>query len=292
MSTPGTARKAAAPTSARKVTAATHHAGWIRRRTGRSVTPRSIADRLDVGASGPTANMCKDSAMTARGRRPRPAVGRRRSSSGCRTSCSAGRSTRRASRSTGCGSPRVDGGPVRTSAGYSVLPGARRLDPAHGRHRRRPGHPPRGGGGARRAGGRRRRGARRRSHARLVSICTGAFVLAAAGLLDGRPATTHWMHTAAFRRLFPAVRLDPDVLFVDDGDVLTSAGNAAGIDLLPAPRPPRPRQRGGQPGGPAQRGRAVAGGRAVAVRRAAARRRGRGHGGHPRLGARPARASR
>jgi transcriptional regulator GlxA family with amidase domain len=69
-------------------------------------------------------------------------------------------------------------------------------------------------------------------HARLVSICTGAFVLAAAGLLDGRPATTHWMHSDAFARLYPQVRLDPDVLFVDDGDVLTSAGNAAGIDLL------------------------------------------------------------
>jgi transcriptional regulator GlxA family with amidase domain len=68
--------------------------------------------------------------------------------------------------------------------------------------------------------------------ARLVSLCTGAFVLAAAGLLDGRPATTHWLYTDSFRRLFPAVRLDPDVLFVDDGDVLTSAGNAAGIDLL------------------------------------------------------------
>jgi transcriptional regulator GlxA family with amidase domain len=70
------------------------------------------------------------------------------------------------------------------------------------------------------------------AHARVLSICTGAFVLAAAGLLDGRPATTHWMHAEAFRQRFPAVRLDPDVLFVDDGDVLTSAGNAAGIDLL------------------------------------------------------------
>jgi transcriptional regulator GlxA family with amidase domain len=69
-------------------------------------------------------------------------------------------------------------------------------------------------------------------HARLVSICTGASVLAAAGLLDGRPATTHWRDAEQFRRVFPAVRLDPDVLFVDDGDVLTSAGVAAGIDLL------------------------------------------------------------
>lgn len=66
---------------------------------------------------------------------------------------------------------------------------------------------------------------------RMMSICTGAFVLAAAGLLDDRPATTHWLYAARFRRFFPRVRLDPDVLFVDDGDVLTSAGNAAGIDL-------------------------------------------------------------
>ncbi|MBB6376397.1 transcriptional regulator GlxA family with amidase domain [Pseudonocardia eucalypti] len=67
--------------------------------------------------------------------------------------------------------------------------------------------------------------------ARLVSICTSAFVLAAAGLLDGQRATTHWLHSGAFRRLFPRVVFDPDVLFVDNGDVLTSAGNAAGIDL-------------------------------------------------------------
>jgi transcriptional regulator GlxA family with amidase domain len=66
---------------------------------------------------------------------------------------------------------------------------------------------------------------------RLVSICTGAFVLAAAGLLDGRTATTHWRYTDRFRQLFPQVRLDPDVLFVDDGDVLTSGGVAAGVDL-------------------------------------------------------------
>ena len=69
-------------------------------------------------------------------------------------------------------------------------------------------------------------------HARMVSICTGSSVLAAAGLLDGRPAATHWRDVDAFRRNFPSVRLDPDVLFVDDGDVLTSAGVAAGIDLL------------------------------------------------------------
>lgn len=66
---------------------------------------------------------------------------------------------------------------------------------------------------------------------RIVSICTGAFVLAAAGLLDGRPATTHWRLADTFRRHFPHIALDPDVLFVDDGDVLTSAGAASGIDL-------------------------------------------------------------
>ena len=66
---------------------------------------------------------------------------------------------------------------------------------------------------------------------RLVSICTGAFVLAAAGLLDGRPATTHWKFADAMRRMRPQVRVDENVLFVDDGDVLTSAGLAAGIDL-------------------------------------------------------------
>jgi transcriptional regulator GlxA family with amidase domain len=68
-------------------------------------------------------------------------------------------------------------------------------------------------------------------HSRLMSICTGAFVLGAAGLLDGRPATTHWMYADRFRRMFPQVDLDPDVLFVDDGEVLTSAGVGAGVDL-------------------------------------------------------------
>jgi transcriptional regulator GlxA family with amidase domain len=66
---------------------------------------------------------------------------------------------------------------------------------------------------------------------RLVSICTGAFILAAAGLLDGRPATTHWQFADAMRRMHPKVLVDENVLFVDDGDILTSAGLAAGIDL-------------------------------------------------------------
>lgn len=67
---------------------------------------------------------------------------------------------------------------------------------------------------------------------RLVSVCTGAFLLAQAGLLDSRRATTHWMYTAEFAGLYPQVEVDRDVLFVDAGDgIYTSAGTAAGIDL-------------------------------------------------------------
>lgn len=70
-----------------------------------------------------------------------------------------------------------------------------------------------------------------RRGARMVAICTGAFALAYAGLLDGRRATTHWANTDALAARFPAVEVDPDVLFVDEGQVLTSAGVAAGLDL-------------------------------------------------------------
>ncbi|MGH3713786.1 MAG: GlxA family transcriptional regulator [Micromonosporaceae bacterium] len=70
-----------------------------------------------------------------------------------------------------------------------------------------------------------------RPGARIMSICTGAFVLAAAGLLDGRPATTHWSHADRFRALYPEIDLDPGALYVDAGDVLSSAGVAAGLDL-------------------------------------------------------------
>ncbi|MGW1281453.1 GlxA family transcriptional regulator [Streptomyces tsukubensis] len=73
--------------------------------------------------------------------------------------------------------------------------------------------------------------ARIRPGTRVASICTGSYFLAAAGLLDGRPATTHWWWTDHFQRLFPTVRVDRDVLYVDDGSVLTSAGVAAGLDL-------------------------------------------------------------
>ncbi|HEX2192290.1 MAG TPA: helix-turn-helix domain-containing protein [Acidimicrobiales bacterium] len=67
--------------------------------------------------------------------------------------------------------------------------------------------------------------------ARMLSVCTGAFVLAEAGLLDGKVATTHWMHAAELARRYPRVKVDPKVLYVDAGDVLTSAGTSAGIDL-------------------------------------------------------------
>jgi transcriptional regulator GlxA family with amidase domain len=64
----------------------------------------------------------------------------------------------------------------------------------------------------------------------ILSVCSGAFLLGAAGLLDGRRCTTHWKNAAEFAARFPAAKLDPDVLFVDDGNIITSAGTAAGID--------------------------------------------------------------
>lgn len=70
-----------------------------------------------------------------------------------------------------------------------------------------------------------------RRGARLLSVCSGAFVLAATGLLNGRRATTHWMYTDLLAARYPEIDIDPRVLYVDEGDVLTSAGTAAGIDL-------------------------------------------------------------
>ncbi len=70
-----------------------------------------------------------------------------------------------------------------------------------------------------------------RRGARLASICSGAFVLAAAGVLDGHRATTHWLATSELARRHPAITVDPDVLYVDNGQILTSAGAAAGVDL-------------------------------------------------------------
>ena len=74
----------------------------------------------------------------------------------------------------------------------------------------------------------------RRAHergARVASVCSGAFLLAATGLLDGRRATTHWLATPELARRYPRIRVDPDVLYVDEGRVLTSAGAAAAFDL-------------------------------------------------------------
>jgi transcriptional regulator GlxA family with amidase domain len=73
--------------------------------------------------------------------------------------------------------------------------------------------------------------ARSRHARRVASVCSGAFLLAAAGVLDERRATTHWAHCAEFARRHPQVRLEPDPIFVNDGDVWTSAGVTAGIDL-------------------------------------------------------------
>jgi transcriptional regulator GlxA family with amidase domain len=123
----------------------------------------------------------------------------------------------------------VDGAPVSTTTGFEIgveagLRALRRADTVVV-----PGYwaihepPPAEATAALRAAARR--------GARLMSVCTGAFALAAAGLLDGRRAATHWAWAADLAARFPAVEVDPDVLFVDEGEVLTSAGLSAGIDL-------------------------------------------------------------
>jgi AraC family transcriptional activator FtrA len=120
-------------------------------------------------------------------------------------------------------------GPVRTSSGFKVMVdrGARTIAkadtvivPGYNRTDRRP--PDAVLNALRRAA---------KNGARVMSICTGAFALAHAGLLDGRRATTHWDDAGSLAAQFPSVEVDPDVLFVDEGEVLTSAGVAAGLDL-------------------------------------------------------------
>ncbi|HEY1822615.1 MAG TPA: GlxA family transcriptional regulator [Trebonia sp.] len=126
----------------------------------------------------------------------------------------------------------LGGAQVRTTSGLAITPDGDLRDPAG------PGQPPDllivpGGEGAR------RRDpdlvAWLRAHApraeRVASVCTGAFLLAEAGLLDGRRATTHWSRCAALRDQYPAVEVDPDPIFIKDGRVATSAGITAGIDL-------------------------------------------------------------
>ncbi|WP_328395910.1 helix-turn-helix domain-containing protein [Streptomyces sp. NBC_00390] len=120
-------------------------------------------------------------------------------------------------------------GPLRTTAGYSMLVDAglealRSADTVMVPGWQPPGAPvPPAVLDALRAAHRR--------GSRIVSICTGAFVLAQAGLLDGRRATTHWRRTAQLAAAFPQVQVDADVLYIDHGDVATSAGTGAGIDL-------------------------------------------------------------
>jgi transcriptional regulator GlxA family with amidase domain len=122
-----------------------------------------------------------------------------------------------------------DGGPVQTTSGFSVSPAADLMALRRAQTIVVPGYaaifdpPPAEVLDALRAAARR--------GARLISICTGAFGLAHAGALDGRRATTHWAWAGELARRFPAVEVDPDALFVDEGEVLTSAGLSAGIDL-------------------------------------------------------------
>ena len=71
-----------------------------------------------------------------------------------------------------------------------------------------------------------------RRHRRIAAVCVGAFVLAEAGLLDGRHATTHWLHARDLQRQFPKVKMDEDRIFINDGPIWTSAGMTAGLDLV------------------------------------------------------------
>ncbi|MEV4330867.1 GlxA family transcriptional regulator [Streptomyces sp. NPDC049597] len=122
----------------------------------------------------------------------------------------------------------LDGAPVRTSSGLTLVPDLALTDAPRPHTLLVP-----GGQGTRRPDTRvidwlREHGARAE---RLVSVCTGALLLAEAGLLDGRRATTHWAACDHFARAHPAVEVDPDPIFVRDGRVSTSAGVTAGIDL-------------------------------------------------------------
>jgi transcriptional regulator GlxA family with amidase domain len=121
------------------------------------------------------------------------------------------------------------GGPVRTTSGFGVAPAAGLGALLEAETVVVPGYaailapPPEEALAALRAAADR--------GARLISVCTGAFALAHAGVLDELRATTHWAWTGELAKRFPATRVDPDALFVDEGDVLTSAGLSAGIDL-------------------------------------------------------------
>ena len=261
MSTPGVDRNPAAPMAVRKATAATHQAGWIRPSplAGEGARVRGVLEGLDLRHGGQPARSgrrpdewpeSQDVQRSGHERiRPHRVVVLALPSV---VAFELGLPHRffaasaidpdwpGPSRSRGTGHPAyevvtvtVDDGPVTTSAGYQVTPTHPHTALAAADTIVVPGITDRYAAGD---------GIlppdlaalldHRPPGVRWVSICTGAFVLAAAGLLDGLDATTHWAHAAHFRRLFPQVRLDEDVLYVDNGDILTSAGNAAGIDLL------------------------------------------------------------
>ena len=122
----------------------------------------------------------------------------------------------------------LDGGPVRTSSGLTVVPDTALADAPAPHTLLVPGGRGTRGPDPRLAAWLRAHGPRAE---RLVSVCTGAILLAEAGLLDGRRATTHWSYCAKLARDHPAVEVDPDPIYVRDGPVSTSAGVTSGIDL-------------------------------------------------------------
>ena len=202
------------------------------------VTQSSCAIRPGRRTSGRRATMCKNPAMRCRasGRRARARRRRRVRPRACRSRCFGAARDDDGGRSTRSG--RTPDGAAGAHVGR--LPGAARArpgDPGRGRHGDRARHPRRRRSDAPAGSRTPRRAALARSGrgARLMSICTGAFVLAAAGLLDGRPGHHALGCADAVPAAVPAGQLDPDVLFVDDGDVLTSAGVAAGHRPVPAP---------------------------------------------------------
>jgi len=122
----------------------------------------------------------------------------------------------------------VDGGPVRTSSGFELTPHADLTPLAYADLVAVPAHPI--GSVVPEAAAAALRDAHERG-AIVLSVCSGAFLLGEAGLLDGRECTTHWKYADELQRRFPKAKVDPRVLYVDDGNLLTSAGTAAGIDL-------------------------------------------------------------
>ena len=183
-------------------------------------------------------------------------------------------------------------GPVTTSAGFDVVAQAgpealatRRHGPRAGLQRRTCAVPPAPVLDALQAAHAR--------GARMVSICTGAFALAAAGILDGRRATTHWRDAAELAARYPRIDVEPGVLYIDEGDVLTQRRRRRRPRPLPAHPAPRPRRRAGQHDRAPDRRPAPPRGRPGAVHRPAGPRpRGRLARRHPRVGARaPARAA-